>query len=82
MIIHIELVPEFKGERVVLLAMDGDGLDAVRAALLENQQGRQATIPLARNTIVFKVELNAASIDIQRSATVWRLAPGKVDEIV
>ena len=31
--IRVELAPEFKGETVVLLVMDSDGLDAFRSAL-------------------------------------------------
>ena len=31
--IRVELASEFKGETVVLLAMDGEGLDAFRSAL-------------------------------------------------
>jgi len=80
--IQIELVSEFKGEPVVLVAMDGDGLDVVRGSLALSKVGQLQTIVVGAITIAFSTEASSSSIDIRPSKVTLQLAPRKIDEII
>jgi len=80
--IEIELIPEFKGERVMLLAMDRDGLVAVRTALTEAQYGLASIAASGTVEMEFRSEPDQAAIDLDAMPAIWRLSPKKIDEIV
>ena len=80
--IQIELVSAFKGEPVVLVAMDRDGLDVVRESLAFSQAGELPTVVVGAVTIGFSAEPSSSSIDIRPSKVTLQLAPRKIDEII
>ena len=79
--IRAELVPDFRGETVVLLAMDSDGLDAFRSALARAaQQPSQLTHD---GTIhEFAIEDGNAVVELQAGHVTWRFARSKLAEVV
>jgi hypothetical protein len=82
--IRIELATEFKGGTVVLLAMDREGLDKVRLALVQarTRVRQQSTLAYAGKTLTIFIEDGATTIDLQDGAVLWRLSMAKLNEIV
>jgi len=81
--IRVELISEFKGESVVLVAVDADGLEAVRSALVvAGQQEQPLAVTLGDKKMEFKVEPGAARIELELHTITWRLGPDKIAEIV
>lgn len=79
--IRVELAPEFKGETVVLLAMDASGLDAFISAVAQAiQKGSGA--PYASATHVFAIEDGRADVELQKGSTTWRFSPSKLAEVL
>lgn len=82
--IRVELATEFKGETVVLLAMDRDGLDAFRSALARAGQKQQASSQLTHGGTIheFAVEDGNAEVELQTGRVNWRFARSKLDEVI
>lgn len=81
-IIHVEFAPDFRGEDVVLLAMDGAGVATLVTAFKE--AAAQGASRLQHNEITheFRVEAGAADIELDADRVVWRLDPAKAAEII
>jgi hypothetical protein len=83
--IRVELAPEFKGETVVLLAMDGGGLAAFISAVAEAIQGRARTSSQLRHAgaiHLFAVEDGKADVELQKAHITWRFSPSKLAEVL
>jgi hypothetical protein len=83
--IRVELVPEFRGDTVVLLAMDRGGLDAFRAAVAETIQNKQVCLSKlmhANVTHIFAIEDDKASVESQKGFVTWRFSLSKMAEVL
>ena len=83
--IRVELAHDFKWEAVVvLLAMDGDGLEAFRSALARagRKQRRSSLLTHAGTIHEFAIEGGNAEVELQAGRVIWRLAQAKLAEIV
>jgi hypothetical protein len=79
--ICVELAPEFKGETVVLLTMDSDGLDAFRSALAK--AGQQPSQLIHAGTIhEFAIEDGNAEVELQAQHVTWRFTRSKLAEVI
>jgi hypothetical protein len=79
--IRVERAPEFKGETVILLAMDSDGLDAFRSALA--RAGQQPSQLTHAGTIhEFAIEDGNAEVELQAGHVTWRFARSKLTEVI
>ena len=81
-IIRAELAPEFKGEDVVLLAMDGAGVTTFLAALRDAQQSGTSRLEHDGVTHQFVMQADAADVELDEDRVVWRLDHAKAAEIV
>lgn len=81
-IIRVELAPEFKGEDVVLLAMDGAGVTTFISALRDAEQRGSAELEHGGLTHEFVIQAGAADIELGEDRVVWRLDHAKAVEIV
>ena len=81
-VIRAELAPEFRGENVVLLAMDGTGVTTVIAALRDAEQRGSYQLEHDGVTHEFVIQSGAADIELGASRVVWRLGLAKAVEIV
>ena len=81
-IIRVELAPEFRGEDVVLLAMDGAGVATFADAL--NDAVRLGSSRLEHGGVMheFVMQVGAADIELSKNRVVWRLDRTKAVEIV
>ena len=82
--IRVEFVPSFKGEAVVLLAMDVGGLAVFTAAVAQAIQTQQGSIEMvhAGVTHIFSLGHDTAEVDIQENQIAWRFPPSKLIEIL
>jgi hypothetical protein len=83
--IRVELAPEFKGETVVLLAMDGGGLNAFTsavAAAIQKKPGSSSQLSHAGATHVFAIEDGKADVELQKGCTTWCFSPSKLAEVL
>ena len=71
-IIRVELAPEFRGEDVVLLAMDGAGVTTFVTALSDAEQ--RGSSQLEHDGVTHQFVIQAAAADIERGGNlvVWR----------
>jgi hypothetical protein len=81
-IIRVELAPEFRGEDVVLLAMDGAGLNTFITALGDANQRGSSQLEHDGVTHQFVMQVGAADIELGENRVVWRLDHAKAVEIV
>ncbi len=81
-IIRVELAPEFRGEDVVLLAMDGAGVDTFIAALRDAEQRGSSQLEHDGVTHQFVIQAGAADIELGENHVVWRLDHAKAVEII
>lgn len=81
-IIRVELAPEFEGEDVVLLAMDGAGVTTFLTALRAAEQRGSAELEHDGVTHQFVIQTGAADIELGEHRVVWRLDHAKAVEIV
>ena len=79
--IRVELAPEFKGETVVLLVMDSDGLDAFRSALARAGQ-KPSQLTHAGTIHEFAIEDGNAEVELQAGQVNWRFAQSKLAEVI
>src|SRR5262245_1166812 len=80
-IIRVELAPEFRGEDVVLLAMDGAGVTTFVTALREAEQRGASQLKHDGVTHQFVIQEGAADIELGEDRVVWRLDHAKAVEI-
>jgi hypothetical protein len=81
-IIRVELAPEFRGEDVVLLAMDGAGVTTFVTALTDAEQRGSSQLEHDGVTHQFVIQAGAADIELGANRVVWRLDHAKAAEIV
>jgi hypothetical protein len=81
-IIRVELAPEFRGEDVVLLAMDGAGVTTFVTALRDAEQRGSSQLEHDGLTHQFVMQVGAADIELGENRVVWRLDHAKAAEIV
>lgn len=81
-IIRVEFAPDFRGEDVVLLAMDGAGVAAFAAALKDAAEQGSSHLQLGGMTHEFLIQADAADIELDDTRVVWRLDPAKAVEII
>jgi hypothetical protein len=81
-IIRVELAPEFRGEDVVLLAMDGAGVTTFVTALRDAEQRGSSQLEHDGLTHQFVIQVGAADIELGENRVVWRLDHAKAAEIV
>ena len=81
-VIRVELAREFRGEDVVLLAMDSAGLDTFLSALTQAQQHGSSRLDHGVMIHDFLVRPGAADIDLRDDHVVWRLDHPKAVEII
>lgn len=81
-IVRIGFVPDFRGQDVVLLAVDPAGLETVAAAL--NQAVQQGVSRVDHGGLIhqFLVQGGAADIELGDEHVVWRLDQAKMREII
>ena len=81
--IRIELAPEFRGEDVVVLAMDGAGVTTFLTALRDAvHRGSSSQLEHDGVTHQFVMQTGAADIELGQNRVVWRLDHAKAVEIV
>ncbi len=79
--IRVELATEFKGETVVLLAMDSDGLGTFRSALA--QTGKKPSKLFHAGMIhEFALTDGNSEVELQAGHVKWCLAQSKLDELI
>ena len=82
--IRIQLVPEFKGDTVILVTMDGSGLDCLKNALgkavLQNSATCEATSEAPEQAI--SMSDRGAFISVGRGKITWILTPEKALEVI
>jgi hypothetical protein len=81
-IIRVLLAPEFKGEDVVLLVMDGAGVTTFINALGDAEQRGSSELEHDGVTHQFVIQAGAADIELGEDRVVWRLDHAKAVEIV
>jgi hypothetical protein len=81
-IIRVEFAPDFRGEDVVLLAMDGAGVVAFAAALKDAAEQGSSQLQHGGVTHEYLIQADAADIDLDDIRVVWRLDLAKAAEII
>jgi hypothetical protein len=82
-IIRVEFAPEFMwGDDVVLLAMDGAGVDTFTAALKDAERQGSSRLQHGGVTHEFLIQAGEADIELDDIRIVWRLDPVKAVEII
>jgi hypothetical protein len=82
-IIRVELLPDFTwGDDVVLVAMDGAGVDALLDALTNAVRLGPSRLEHDGVTHEFVMQVGAADIDLGENRVVWRLDRTKASEIM
>jgi hypothetical protein len=82
--VRLELVPEFKGDTVVLMAMDKSGLDDFRAAVAQaiHKAHGSLQVMIAEVTHVFAIEGGKTDIELKQRHVTWRFSPSKLTEVL
>ena len=82
--IRVELAPEFKGDTVVLLAMDKGGLDDFSATVAQAIQTVYGALQVmhADVTHVFSIEDGKADVELKPRHVTWRFSPSKLAEVL
>lgn len=82
--IRVELAPEFKGDTVVLLAMDTGGLDDFRATVAQAIQKAHGSLQVmhADVTHVFAIEDGKTDVELKQRHVTWRFSPLKLTEVL
>jgi hypothetical protein len=70
------------GHDAVLLAMDDAGVSEVLAAVTQAAQQGSARLDHGATTHLFRIEANAADVEFDRGAVVWRLDAAKAAELI
>ena len=80
--IRIGQAPEFKGEDVVLLAMDSAGVSTLLTALRDAEQRGSSQLEHDGATYLFVIQPGAADVELGDNRVVWRVDHAKTAEIV
>jgi hypothetical protein len=80
--IRVKHVHDFKDDDVVLLAMDGAGLETFLAALTAARQRGSGRLQRRRRVHEFVIAAGAADIELADDRVVWRLDDGVAAEII
>lgn len=81
-VIRVHLVPEFHfGDDAVVLALDGDGVADVLAAINEAIRVGSSRLQSAGVTHEFRIESGFAAVELNPTHVLWRLDGAKADEI-
>jgi hypothetical protein len=80
--IRVKHIREFKGDDVVLLAMDHAGLDTFLAALTQAEQQGSSQLQRRGRVHDFVIEAGAADIELDDDRVVWRLDHTRAVEII
>jgi hypothetical protein len=80
--IRVKHVRDFKGEDVVLLAMDGDGLQTFLAALTQAERHGSGRLQRRKRVHDFVIEAGAADIDLADERVVWRQDRAMAGQII
>jgi hypothetical protein len=80
--IRVELADDFRGEDVVLLAMDGAGVATFTVALKDAEVQGFSRLQHDGTTHEFLIQAGAAEIDLGNDHVVWRLDQAKALEII
>ena len=81
-VIHVELAREFRGEDVVLLAMDHPGVDAFLMPLRQAEEQGSSRLDHGGVSHEFVIEAGAADIELHDDRVVWRFDHGTAVEII
>lgn len=81
-VIRVELAPGLRGEDVVLLAMDGAGVNTFLTALIDAQHRGASQLEHDGVTHQFVILAGGADIELGGNHVVWRLDHAKAAEIV
>jgi hypothetical protein len=81
-IIRVELADDFRGEDVVLLAMDGAGVKTFMDALKAAEQQGFSRLEHDGRTHEFCIQPGAAEIEMGDDRVVWLLDHAKAMEII
>ena len=81
-IIRAELAPEFRGEDVVLLAMDGAGVTTFLTALSDAERRETSQLEHDGVTHEFVMQAGAADVELGENRVVWRLDHAKAAEMI
>ncbi|WP_101948028.1 hypothetical protein [Mycobacterium sp. 3519A] len=81
-IIRAELASEFRGEAVVLLAMDGTGVSTFLTALKTAEQQGAFELEHGGITHQFVIQDDSADVELRDERMVWRLNQIKAAEII
>jgi hypothetical protein len=81
-VVRINFLPEFYlGDDVVLLTLDGSGVDKMKAAVAEAQNNRSSRLLVDGVIQEFYIEPGAATAELTPARVVWRLDADKAAEI-
>jgi hypothetical protein len=81
-IIRVNFLPEFYfGDDAVLLTLDGDGVNEMKAAVLEAKDNRSSQLVHDGVVQEFYIEPGAAIVKLDHARVVWRLDTAKANEI-
>lgn len=81
-VVRVNFLPEFYfGDDAVLLTVDGDGLEAVRAAVEHARVNRSSHLLRDGVEHEFHIEPGAASVELSPERVVWQLDEAKAAEI-
>jgi hypothetical protein len=80
--IRVKRVSDFKGEDVVLLAMDHAGLDSFLVALTQAEQQGSSQLQRRGRVHDFVIEAGTADIELDDDRVVWRLDHTRAVEII
>jgi hypothetical protein len=81
-VIWVEFAEDFRGGDVVLLSMDGPGLDTFAAALGDAERRGSSRLEHDGVTHRFLVQAGAADVDLGDDEVLWRLDHAKAREIL
>lgn len=82
--IRVEFAPEFKGDSVVLLAMDKDGLKDFSATVAQAIQKAHGSLQVMHADVahVFAIEGGKTDIELNSRQVTWRLSLPKLIEVL
>lgn len=81
-VLRVNFLPEFYlGDDVVLLTMDGEGVELIKAAVDQARTDRSSLLLHDGVEQTFQIEPGAASVELSPERVVWHLDEDKAAEI-
>jgi hypothetical protein len=81
-VIRVNFLDDFDyGDDAVLLTMDGEGVDTLRATVVEAIRSGSSQLDHDGVTHIFQIESGAADIDLDPTRIVWHLDLSKAHEL-